>query len=172
MDSWFIGRVIIVPFLCVPLLNEARKLRFLDVRGLATACCCTAPLTLKPVKDGCTFVISAYSELSWALCLVDSSCHLWDMFNCLSKPPIAWQTPVKFEWNRAKTYSIANLYWSYTKFVSRTHAVTQLFTSITPSQLQGEGEGVQNAVIALQRYDTSILMTFVRVISSKQIKIL
>lgn len=59
-----------------------------------------------------------------------------------------------------------------TKFVSRTHAVTQLFTSITPSQLQGEGEGVQNAVIALQRYDTSILMTFVRVISSKQIKIL
>lgn len=59
MDSWFIGRVIIVPFLCVPLLREARKLRFLEVRGLAMACCGTAPLTLKPEKDGCTFVISA-----------------------------------------------------------------------------------------------------------------
>lgn len=148
MDSWFIGRVIIVPFLCVPLLSEARKLRFLDVRGLAIACCCMAPLTVKPVKDGCTFVISAYSELSWALCRVDSSCHLWDIFNCFSRPQIAWQTTVKFKWNPAKTYSIA-ISIDLTKFVSQNaRGYLALYVNHAIST-QGEGEG--NGAIALQR---------------------
>lgn len=148
MESWFIGRVIMVPFLCVPLLNEARKLRFLDVRGLATTCCCT-PLTLKPVKDGCMFEISAYSELSCALCRVDSSCHLWDMLNCFSRPQIAWQTSVKFEWNRAKTYSIA-ISIDLTKFVwLLERARLPSFLRQSRHQPRGERGGVQIVVIAL-----------------------